>query len=147
MTLTLIMYSTLLYSKFADLNVNCILKNTFTAESRLVFSQTSGPHNLSKLTYKFNNQSCRHPYNNQGNNNLQENHIHHGDFHNIRYFKNTALEFFDIPLTEKLREVCLSVWLEPLTALQLHSKKVVSQEGVSEKHFKLHSQGKLHDIL
>ena len=47
----------LLYSKSTDLNVNIILKNTFTATSRLVLDQISGFHGLAKVIHKINHHS------------------------------------------------------------------------------------------
>ena len=44
----------MLYSESTDLNVYSHVKNTFTAISRIMFSQISGHHGPAKLAHKIN---------------------------------------------------------------------------------------------
>lgn len=45
------------YSKFTDLNVNLIQKNTFTETPGIIFDQIFGHSGLAKLTYKINHHN------------------------------------------------------------------------------------------
>ena len=108
----------------------------------------TGHHKLAKLTHIFYHYSCRHFCNNQGNTYLKENHTHHSAFHNMWHFKNVALEFFDIPPHWEVAGKPLSLCVPWASHSMMASfKEVMSQEGASKKHFKLHPRRNLCDIL